>query len=374
MKIAIDAAFGKKEPAGLELWGMQFIRHLAEFDRVNEYIIYGYFWRNFHQRKKMVYVPEEKKISLCVSRIPKQCVDFMESHNIGIIEKLLAGQQIDIFHGIGFFLPKLKKAKGIITVHGLDFKELEVKWYKDRWYKHFPVYLKRADSIIAVSEYVKNKLVELYDIPREKISVIYHGIRSNFAYPGFDNIENGVNEKSYIVCVATSVERKNLKRILKAFNTIKDRHKDVNLLMVGDERMLLSSLKKLIEELDLSGRIIFPGYLGEDSLPVVYNNAKCLVFPSLYEGLGLPIIEAMACGCPVITSNITAMPEIAGGAAILVNPYDEDEIADAVDRVLSDERLRQDMKKKGLERAKFFSWEKAINNTLDLYNRLSERN
>ena len=371
MKIVIDAAYGKKEPAGLELWGQEFLRSLGDFDKSNEYIIYGYFWRNYQERKKLVYMPREKNFSLYVSRIPRQVVDFLESRNVGIVNKLLPAGDIDIFHGMGFFLPKLKKIKGIITVHGLDFKELKATWYKNEWYKHFPLYLKRADKIIAVSGYVKKNLVDFYGIPEEKITVIYHGIRNNFYYFG-DVIkkEKSGSEKPYIVCVATSVERKNILRIINAFNTIKDKHKDVNLLLVGDKEMLFRSLRGRVAELNLDDRVIFPGYLGDDRLSAVYNNAECLVFPSLYEGLGLPIIEAMACGCPVITSNITAMPEIAGSAGLLVDPFSEESIRDAMDNVLSDEAFRLEMRKKGLERAKYFSWEKAIRDMIGLYEKL----
>ena len=134
--------------------------------------------------------------------------------------------------------------------------------------------------------------------------------------------------------------------------------------------MLFRSLKGRVEELNLDDRVIFPGYLGDDRLSAVYNNAECLVFPSLYEGLGLPVIEAMACGCPVITSNITAMPEIAGGAGLLVDPFSEESIRDAMDNILSDEAFRLEMRKKGLERAKYFSWEKAIKDTIELYEKL----
>ncbi|MCK9265607.1 glycosyltransferase family 4 protein [bacterium] len=371
MKILIDAAFGKTQPAGLELWGQEFLRYLGNFDKVNEYIIYGYFWRNYQERKELVYIPKGENFSLYVSKIPKQVVDFFESRNVGLISKLLPAKDIDIFHGIGFFLPKLKGIKGIITVHGLDFKELKVTWYKDKWYKHFPIYLKRADKIIAVSGYVKNILMDFYNIPEEKISVIYHGIRNNFYYYGDKEKKNkNETEKPYIVCVATSVERKNITRIINVFNSLKDKHKDVNLLLVGDKEMLLGSLKKQITELNLGERIIFSGYLGDDKLPEVYNNAECLVFPSLYEGLGLPIIEAMACGCPVITSNITAMPEISGEAGVLVDPLSEESIRDAIDKVLSNEIYRKELITKGLERAKFFSWEKAIKNTIDLYTKL----
>jgi glycosyltransferase involved in cell wall biosynthesis len=374
MKILIDTAFGKGQLAGLELWGVEFVRHLAEFDRSNRYIIYGYFWKNFQRRKSMVYVPEQRNFSLYVNRIPRQFVDFLESHNIGIIEKLTGEKKIDIFHGAGFFLPKLKKAKGIITIHGLDFKEQDAIWYGDRWYKHFPVYLKRADRIIAVSEYVRKKLVELYNLPEFKINVVYPGVRDRFTFsPEEKEGKTEGRQKPYIVCVATSVERKNLRRVLNTFYRLKDRYRDINLMLVGDKKMLLDSLKEQMENLKISERVKFPGYLNDEQLSLVYNRAMCLLFPSLYEGFGLPVLEAMACGCPVITSNVSAMPEIADDAGILVDPHSVDEITSAVERVLSDSTLREDMRQKGLNRAKEFSWEKAVQETLKVYEEICER-
>ncbi len=372
MKIVLGVHFPTSCAAGLDVWVQGLLSGLSLIDSNNEYLIFDFFMRNFQDRGKTVEVAAGNNFHIFIKKMPKPLITFLEDHNIAVIEPLLKKHNIDIFHGTGYFLPYLKKIKGIVTIHGLDFIEMDAYWYSDKWYKNVPVYLKRADIIIAVSEYVKKAIIKHFGIPEHKIKVIYAGIRKQFRV-----IEDHVGDLMlkkisanvpYILTVATSVERKNIKNLLHAFAIAKQTFKDLKLVIVGDKKNIESKIHQ--ETKDLKNDLIFSGYLDADQLAYFYNRAEVFVFPSLYEGFGLPVIEAMACGCPVITSNVSALPEIAGNAALLVNPYSIEEIASAIKKVLIDKTLKYDMKLKGLMRAKDFSWGKSAKEMVEIYETL----
>lgn len=372
MKIAIDINAPVGNAAGLEVWVQGFISGLSLVDKENEYLIFCFFMRNFENRAKKICIPQEKNFHLYIKRFPRPLLVFFEDHNISIIEKWLTKHNVDVFHGTGYFLPYLKKIKGVVTVHGLDFAEMDTYWYQDKWYKNVPNYLKRADIIIAVSEYVKSSIIKHYNINQEKIKVVYPDIRKEFK-----KLEN-INEKLYenfkisdpfILTVATSIERKNLRRILEAFAILKKNYNELKLVIAGGLD-IKEKLLNAIEKHKLQDSVNFKGYLNSEMLSYLYNKAELFVFPSLYEGFGLPVLEAMACGCPVITSNVSALPEIAGDAAVFVNPYSIEEIAQTMEKVLTDTELREQLKNSGLKRVKIFSWVKGAKEVVEIYKTL----
>jgi glycosyltransferase involved in cell wall biosynthesis len=180
----------------------------------------------------------------------------------------------------------------------------------------------------------------------------------------------------YILYVGSERKRKNLERLLEAFALLKKSpdFNDLKLVKVGSpgrsETFRQMTLRK-VKELGLDGEVLFvDSHIADDQLSAYYSSARVLVYPSLYEGFGLPVIEAMACGCPVITSNVSSLPEIAGDAAFLVNPYDVRDICGAIARLLTDDRLRSEFVAKGKVRARIFSWEKTARKTMNLYRRV----
>lgn len=369
MKIAIDINVSTGNPAGLEVWTQGLISGLSMIDTENEYLIFGFFMRNFEERLKKICIPDRNNFHLYIKRFPRFFVLFLEDHNIPVIERWLRKQDVEIFHGTGYFLPCLKKIKGIVTIHGLDFAEMDAYWYPDNWYKNVGNYLKRADIVIAVSQYVKNSIVKHYNICEEKIKVVYPGIRKEFRKLG--NIDGKFFEDfqisfPFILTVATSVERKNLKRLIAAFEILKSNFRDLKLVVVGD-RDIKEKLKPEIDIHKLHDSINFTGYLDPERLSYLYNRAELFVFPSLYEGFGLPVLEAMACGCPVITSNVSALPEVAGNSAVLVDPYNIEQISQAMEKVLTDRELRKTLKEDGLKRVMNFSWDKAAKEVIEIY-------
>ncbi|GAI15126.1 unnamed protein product, partial [marine sediment metagenome] len=181
--------------------------------------------------------------------------------------------------------------------------------------------------------------------------------------------EKKESETPYILWVGRMYHHKNLTRLLYAYNKLIKTYQGIKhqLVLCGMKGWGYPSFVKTIENLDLKDKVIFKGYVPDDVLKSIYANANLFVFPSLTEGFGFPILEAMSCRVPVITSNYGGMAEIAGDAALLVDPYDVDEIAEAIYRVLTDENLRKDLIKKGLERVSQFSWEKTARETLAVY-------
>ena len=240
--------------------------------------------------------------------------------------------------------------------------------------------LKKAEFIIAASKSTKRDLVKFYSIPEERISVIYEGINHKKFKP--DNSgSSSIYQKyklppmyRYVFHISSETPRKNVDGLIKAFYQLKTKYKltDLKLLKGGnpqyqkDRKRLLN----LIKQLGLQEEIIFLDYIPEEDLSKLYNIAELFVFPSFYEGFGLPVLEAMACGTPVITSNISSLPEIIGNAGIMVNPKNIDSIARAMGEILTNERLREDMISKGLKRAGTFSWKIAAGETLKVYEKV----
>jgi len=230
-------------------------------------------------------------------------------------------------------------------------------------------YIKRASHIIAVSQHTKNDLIKYLKIPDNRISVVYNGVDHNIFKPY--NIK--LLDKPYILYVGSERPRKNLGRLFEAFAKLKKEFPELKLLKVGasgrSEKYRRDTIKKL-DSLKITQDIIFVDHLSELDLAHYYSSATLLAYPSLYEGFGLPPLEAMACGCPVITSNTSSLPEVVGEAGIMVNPYDTNSLVQAMRRVLTDDKLRDDMVRKGLEQSKRFSWEKTARQTLEVYEKV----
>jgi glycosyltransferase involved in cell wall biosynthesis len=235
--------------------------------------------------------------------------------------------------------------------------------------------IRKAAHLICVSEATKRDLVRYLGIPGEKMTVIYNGVDHNVFKPC--NEQNTSCFRSpYLLYVGSERPRKNLKVLLRAFSLIKKQGRpfdSLKLLKVGPAGRSDDFRKATLDEarrLGLESEIHFVERMSDQELAVAYSNAVALVFPSLYEGFGLPIVEAMACGCPVITSNVSSLPEIAGSAALLVDPNDGAALAEAMRRVILDQDLRGRLRAQGLLRAIDFSWDRTAEATFAVYKRI----
>lgn len=229
--------------------------------------------------------------------------------------------------------------------------------------------LKESTAVIAISQATKNDLVRRFDLDPARISVVYPGIDHslfNLSTAGDETRRRELLDRlgmagSFFLYVGDSEWRKNLRRVLEAFAATGT---GMKIVLAGKRALTDSALLGWIEELGLQGRVVLPGFVADADLPLLYGAATAFVFPSLYEGFGLPVAEAMACGCPVITSTVSSLPEVAGEAALLVDPCKVAEISAAMVKVLKEPELRGQMIAAGLRQAEQFSWERAAQETL----------
>lgn len=276
--------------------------------------------------------------------------------------ELLVGR-IDLYHATDFVLPPTRSStKTIVTVHDLSFERVpesaspRLKAFLQR---NVPRSVSRATHIIADSSATKADLIELYGVKPEKISVVLSGVQIQSSQFDLMTIRKiyPILQKPYLLAVGTVQPRKNYARIVAALARLRQKNYDLIFVIAGGKGWLEDSLYAEIEHHGLSEYVHFLGYVPDEHLPSLYSGAACVVYPSLYEGFGFPVLEGMGYGTPVITSNVSSLPEVAGDAAILVNPYDVDELADAVTRVIEDTELRAALIDRGYNQVKRFTWQ-----------------
>jgi glycosyltransferase involved in cell wall biosynthesis len=232
---------------------------------------------------------------------------------------------------------------------------------------------RRATRVMTVSESSKRDIVRLFDTDPDKISVIYNAYDEQFGVEPLEEDVVRVRERyqlhdEFVLYAGNVKPHKNLERLIEAFEIVRKRGLDhLKLVLIGDEISKYAALRRAVHQHQLHKFVRFLGYLPGETLAVMYRLAGVFVFPSLYEGFGLPPLEAMASGTPVVTSNVSSLPEVAGDAAMLVDPYDPHSIADGIHRVLTDEALRRELRRKGVARAHQFSWEASVRRVHAIY-------
>ena len=288
--------------------------------------------------------------------------------------------RVPLFHATDFTLPPtLPGIKTLLTVHDLSFVRAPetttpvLKAYLDQV---VPRSVRRATHVLADSQATKDDLVELYHTPPEKVTVLLGGVNPEFKPVTDSNVLQAVRDRyqipgnPYIFSIGTVQPRKNYARLIEALAALGPEYADVHLVIAGGRGWLDSPIYQAVEDNGLSERVHFTGFARDEDLPALYSAARCLAYPSLYEGIGLPVLEAMACGTPVATSNISSMPEIAGDAALLINPYNVEELSGALAQLLSDETLRVELITRGFEQAAYFTWARAAQQLRGIYQRM----
>ncbi len=288
----------------------------------------------------------------------------------------LLGSQDDIIHLLNQNFARyalLVKNPYIVTVH--DLIRFSLGFAKETITEKILLKLdirgiKRASHIIAVSQTTRKDMITHLKIPDDRISVIYNGLDHSLFKPYKVRLFN----RPYILYVGSERPRKNLGRLFEAFAVIIKEFPELLLVKVGvagRTREYRQETMRKLDSLRIDQAVIFVEYVSELDLAYYYSSAALLAYPSLYEGFGFPPLEAMACGCPVVTSDTSSLPEVVGEAGIMFNPYDTDSLVEAMRKVLTDSELRDDMVRKGLEQAKKFSWEKAAKETQEVYNKVA---
>jgi glycosyltransferase involved in cell wall biosynthesis len=366
MRIGVDARLYYYQPAGIGLYTSRLLAALAAIDRQNDYVA-------LQSRK-------DRSILATGPRVHRRLL-WTPPHHRWEQESLpleLAPLGLDLLHSPDFIPPFRWRGPSVITVMDLAFLRFphlltdESRWY----YGQISKAVARADAILAISHGTKTDLVDLLNAPTAKIIVTHlaadpacqpvsdparlEAVRHTYGLPA-----------DYLLFVGTLEPRKDLPTLLRAFALLGPSAKDVCLALAGRPGWLYEQVYDLVKSLGLSDRVRFLGGVPGGDLPALYSGARLFVLPSLYEGFGMPVLEAMACGAPVVCANTSSLPEIAGDAALLFPPGDEAALAQAISALLSDEDLCRQLTERGFVQAARFSWEATARQTLAVYSGLA---
>ncbi len=370
MLISIDTRGAKLYTGtGIGTYTNELMKNIMKLDQKNQYL---FFWpgEGYEQFKgksniKVRIVGEKHKSFWTNSYIPAQ----------------IKNNAIEIFHvpqnGIG--LPKEKYCKYVVTVHDLIpyiLPETVGENYRKQFTTQMPSILENADKIITVSQYSKQDIMNYFGIPKEKIAVTYLATDTIYQPINHQHAKNFIKNRytidsNFILYLGGFSPRKNVHRLIDAYaNIYRKLNPSHDLIIIGTLKESHQELVKQVEKLGLQNKVKFIGFIPYEHLPYFYNAASVFVYPSIYEGFGLPPLEAMACGCPTITSNITSIPEVVGDGALLINPFDIDELSRSILKILEDQKFTIHLIVKGLKRASNFSWKTTAMNTLKVYSSL----
>lgn len=298
------------------------------------------------------------------------------------IPQLARQSKADILHQPCFSTPIFYRGKVVVTIHDLIsvfFGHNIPFWSRQFFGKWMPFTYRFADHLIAVSEHTKKDAIKVLGIPADKITVIHEAADEKYQVIENKKIIAEVRQKydlgndPFILHVGTLEPRKNLPFLVRAFAEAKAEIGSTKLVITGKKGWYYEGLFQLVDELKLNDEVIFTGYVEDEDIPALYNAARLFAFPSLYEGFGLPPLEAMACGTPVISSNTSSMPEVVGEAGILLAPENEHRWAEALISVLNNEKQWKELRQRGLDQAKKFSWEKCAQETIAVYEKVAKK-
>jgi glycosyltransferase involved in cell wall biosynthesis len=370
VRVAIDAR--KLHDFGIGTYIRNILRQLSRLDRQTEYTL--------------ICQPRDRDLAGSLGENFRIAVDHSGPYSVReqfSIPWTLARTRANVFHEPHYVLPPLTLCRSVVTIH-------------DCIHLRFPQYLpkrsalayaraqmsaaaRRSHHILTVSEASKRDILEFFDVPPDKITVVYNAIDDRFATAPREDTVRNVAERyqlqgDFALYVGNVKPHKNLERLMDAFHQVRQSGLDqLKLVIIGDEISKYAALRRAVHKYNLHKYVRFLGFLPDDMLAVVYRLASVFVFPSLYEGFGLPPLEAMASGTPVVTSNVSSLPEVVGNAALLVDPTDPSAIADAMRRVLTEPALQAELRAKGLARAREFSWERSVRQIRDIYLRVGDQ-
>lgn len=372
MRIAIDYTSAARQRAGIGRYTRSLVQALGQIDLTNQYALY--VPRDAQNLDDARALPGNFR----VARAPvseRYIVGIWQRARIPLPVELFTGA-VTVFYSPDFVLPPTRARKKILTVHDLSFKRMpetavpNLKWYLDG---AVPRAVERADIILADSDATRHDLIELFHVPAERVQTLYSGYDLFFERVSDAQVLQNIREqyglhKPLILNVGTIEPRKNLVRLIEAYARLPQRH-EIDLVIAGGRGWMYDEIYAAPEKFGVRDSVHFLGFVPDADLPALYSIAELFVFPSLYEGFGLPVLEAMACGTAVVTANNSSLPEVAGNSALMVDARDTEAIAWAMSRFLDDATWRGIMQQKGLVQAKKFSWNKSAQQLRSVFER-----
>ena len=368
MRIGIDATAMPFNRLGAGNYIFNLVDGLAKIDVENQYFVFA---KPSHITEWNIHQPNFHFLPSASGYRPL-CLIWEQS----ILPMLLWQYKIDVLHSPHYTIPLFSPCRKVVTFHDMIFflyPELHGLTKRIFFRTMMSMSSRRADEIITISENTARDVIALLPVKPEKVHAIPLAAGSNYRpmtdRSAIDRIcdQHGLQNGEYILFVGALEPRKNIPVLLHSYQNLLDRGIHKKLAVVGKKGWMFDEIFNTVQKLKMEDNVVFPGYVSEQDLPYLYNGACLFVYPSLYEGFGLPILEAMSCGIPVLTSNISSMPEIVGNSALLVDPRDPKQLAEVMEQVLTDNVLNDSLKERGVRRAAEFSWERTARETLQVY-------
>ena len=374
MKIVINTIPLLSPLTGVGQYIYQIAKTLREIDQTHEYTYFkGYYSQHLispGEHPKAFYSIKEKIRSIpLLGLMVRECKDFLN---------FFSSRTFDIYFEPNFIPLKIPARHTVATIPDFSFA-LYPEWHsQDKilyFKKHFWEKIKRAERIIVISNFIKEEAVHHFKFPEDQITAIHLGFKREIyrVYPPRELVpirEQYHLPENFILFVGSIEPRKNLMNLLKSYGALPGSiRKEYKLVLAGFKGWENKEIMRIIDKLESD--VFYIGYIPEKDLGKIYSLARLFVYPSFYEGFGLPPLEAMACGCPVIVSHAASLPEVCGEAAYYINPHEVESITAGMERILADNSLRDILRSKGLERAALFSWEKAAREHLKVFEKTS---
>ena len=359
MRVAIDVR--KYHDFGIGTYIRNLVRQLARIDQVTEYVL-------------LCRPDDRDRVGRVVGPNFRTVVESAPPYSLQEqirIPMALRREHVDLFHAPHYVLPPLIHCRSVVTIHDC----IHLVFPQDLPGRFAHAYAKaqlwtaahRSDRVLTVSETSKLDILRRFRVPADKVTVVYNAIDESLSTPPSDEDVERVRMRyqlkdPFALYVGNIKPHKNLERLIDAFHRLRaeSQFEPLQLIIIGDEINRYQGLRRAVHRHKLHKHVRFFGFVPPETLAVLYRLAGVFVFPSLYEGFGLPPLEAMYCGTPVVTSNVSSLPEVVWDAAVLVDPYDPDSIAEGMRRVLTDGDLRASLRERGQARAREFSWERSV--------------
>lgn len=362
MRIGINGRFLVAKRTGVQRAAYNLVKTLFDIDTENEYVLFtgedqAEEWRKY------------PNVTLVTS--PLKVGGNLRNHlwEQFVLPRLAKKHRIDILHSPANMAPLFYNGASVVHIHDLCFV-VNPQWYSYTFHTAYniaiPRLAKKATRVVTNSNNSRNDLLQFYNVDASKVRLIYWAVDQTFGQKELPSVDI-ISESDYILYVGSLEPRKNIGNLIEAFERMRSRNPDLKtkLVLIGGESPLFADVRLQIKTYHQD--VVFKGFVSDEELRAYYRHAQAVAYPSLYEGFGLPPLEAMASGAPVVTSNTSSLPEVVGNAALMVSPYDCDQLADTLALIVRDPLLRREMRTRGYEQVKKFNWYRVARNILAVY-------